>query len=566
MTENQHVRVHSRCGACGFRFDPGDPFYAFCQGAAPAFGKSDYPNSGYCDNNHNHPWTFCRIPDCRYCHSSPDSGTVHTHCLKLFLSKFKEGGHPRLQWLWLAATWRSPWQGALPLDVEPSVGYRNPNGILDDLPRMPSLPPELRLKIWEFCASSPLQLYTAVSDLRDEMASSKQRKWSSIPLIEIKSWARSCQLECDDTPDNPIIRLTFDSRGLRRIERLSKPQSRSSSGSDFNAFVVEAAERFSGVLVEFQLGLARLQLPTGEANGFHIWDTPCPPPLKRCFSDLSNLPPPCHLGTVQLRACTGITFFMSSGSTYAVHAHTSNRLSAQSTFEALPTAQRKIVSWVYVPIEGGITKFGFSQVRKRPGNVTRSQSFLLSTESAGNIFIGRHRTSFSVIKQPLTLIHDKPDGLPISFVGAYSEDEGHRLQDTNLSHERSPSTAITPSFSSASLERASRIQIFYISETAICRGIIIQYEDGLRRALGQCRLGIDPVQEFAMPTHLCFSNATFRQPRMDEELRGVSVVSTTAKRIHDHKGPCWTCCEMTGFLNFYFENGATKLEHVIGDK
>lgn len=172
--------------------------------------------------------------------------------------------------------------------------------------------------------------------------------------------------------------------------------------------------------------------------------------------------------------------------------------------------------------------------------------------SCNKLLIGYDRTSFSVIKQPLTLIFDKPDSLPILCVGAYSEayseDEGLGLQDTNLCHERSPSIVMTmaSSFWLASLERASRIQISYIPETAVCRGITIQYADGPRRALGQCRLGVIPVQDYAMSTQICLANATFRQPRIDKELRRFGVVSTTVKRVHDHKGPGWTCCEMTG--------------------
>ncbi|KJZ70167.1 hypothetical protein HIM_10427 [Hirsutella minnesotensis 3608] len=395
MTENHHVRVHSRCGACGFRFDPGDLFYAcekpvalrsgtitidaaaiVCQGA---FGKAKFPESGYCENQHNHPWVFCRIPECRHCRSSPDCATVHAQCLKLFFSDCKEEKRPKLRWLWLAATWRSPWQGALPLDVEPAVGYRDSHGILDELPRMLLLPPELKAMIWEFCAPSPLWVFTAVSDLRAEMAASRQHKRSAIPLIKINSWARGCGLKYSNSSGSPIIRLTFDSRGLRRIERLSMRPSKSSSGSDFNAFIVESVERFYGVLVEFEHDLARLQLPAGEANAFYIWDIPCPPTLERCFDNLSHPLSPCHLGTVQLRGCTGITFFMSGASTYAVHVHTSNRPFAQATFEALPIARQRMVSWVYVPIDGQITKFGFSHVSKRAGNVSR-QSLLVAAK------------------------------------------------------------------------------------------------------------------------------------------------------------------------------------------
>lgn len=179
--------------------------------------------------------------------------------------------------------------------------------------------------VWEYCESFPLSVYSAVLDLYSAVSTSQLHKRPPVPLIKAKSWVRGGQLEYDDAPDNPIIRLTIDSRRLRSIEGLSKRPSGSKSGSNLNEFVVEAAERFSGVLVEFQLSLARLQLPAGE-TGFYILDAPCPPPLERCFGDLSDLPRPCHLGTVQLRACTGIAFFHSWGSIYAVHTHSTTIL------------------------------------------------------------------------------------------------------------------------------------------------------------------------------------------------------------------------------------------------
>lgn len=54
---------------------------------------------------------------------------------------------------------------------------------------------------------------------------------------------------------NPMLRLTFDWRGLRRVERLGKPSSRHGIGSDYIAFVVEEIQRFAGATVDFQVGL-----------------------------------------------------------------------------------------------------------------------------------------------------------------------------------------------------------------------------------------------------------------------------------------------------------------------
>ncbi|ODA78053.1 hypothetical protein RJ55_06656 [Drechmeria coniospora] len=170
----------------------------------------------------------------------------------------------------------------------------------------------------------------------------------------------------------------FNSRGLSRIER---------------AFIVEEADRFSGVLVEFKHDLGRLQLPAGEQGGFNIWDTPCPPPPERCFDEISRRILPRRLGTLQVHDCTGFPMFMS-------------------------------------------LQIGF--------------------EAAEDILIGSREKSFSIIQEPAMLVFDKPDSLPISFVGAYSDNEDFVLQNVYVAFDSLPSTMMKPAFPSASLEGATK--------------------------------------------------------------------------------------------------------------
>ncbi|KAM3452121.1 hypothetical protein NHJ6243_009436 [Beauveria neobassiana] len=95
-------------------------------------------------------------------------------------------------------------------------------------------------------------------------------------LADVNYWARGAAAECDHVPTRGLVRLTFDYRGLRRVERLKVRPAVTGVRSDFSAFVIEPAEAIADVRITFQLGLAQLELPT--AKNFHIWDTPCPPP------------------------------------------------------------------------------------------------------------------------------------------------------------------------------------------------------------------------------------------------------------------------------------------------
>ncbi|KAI5455907.1 hypothetical protein BGZ63DRAFT_409546 [Mariannaea sp. PMI_226] len=217
MNEDQHARVHSRCSICGFLFDLHDTIYArestsstcpvqrsaiianvVCivvhQNTVTIYGEIKFPSSGYCDNNHDHPFTLCRIPSCEECGSSAESSTAQTRCPYLLqILPLPEANKEKfLSWLCHIATWSSPWQGVPPLDLEPYVSYR----LLDTIPRLLSLPPELRSKIWDFCASSHIWLLSAIEDLQKEMETAKHHvPCPSIPLVKIKSWARGSKVE-----------------------------------------------------------------------------------------------------------------------------------------------------------------------------------------------------------------------------------------------------------------------------------------------------------------------------------------------------------------------------------
>lgn len=123
--------------------------------------------------------------------------------------------------------------------------------------------------------------------------------------------------------------------------------------------------------------MARLR---GVTRPFHIWDTPFPPPLGRGIvgqPDQTNRSLACHLGTVELSLCTGITFFVAHGSTYAVHTHTKTQLYADRTFKNLTPERRETVTWIYMPIEGQITEISFSVLPNRLGRVSQPQHLLV---------------------------------------------------------------------------------------------------------------------------------------------------------------------------------------------
>ncbi|KAJ6440175.1 hypothetical protein O9K51_08066 [Purpureocillium lavendulum] len=144
-SEETHVPVPNRCGACGFFFVGGE---ALCAFTGKHFARFPFGMQLYQHELHDtatKPWKTCRMPSCADCVRSPESAAVHVECLQIFLS----APGNTLRHFWLAVMAKKPWQGSpiLDLDLVPRTDYVNPNGILNGLPLFARLPPELRSNI-----------------------------------------------------------------------------------------------------------------------------------------------------------------------------------------------------------------------------------------------------------------------------------------------------------------------------------------------------------------------------------------------------------------------------------
>ncbi len=273
--DDVHVRIHPRCSACGFRFEPGDAVCA-CEPplptilshhdvliddrraavAAGAFGQTRFPDLAYCDQNDDYDWSFCRFHACHLCRASPTSLTVHALCLRLFRScpPNDEGQRPGLREFLFAAESARPWLGAHPLTLEPLVEYHE-SALVAGCPNLLRLPPELRLLIWRFADGSPLWSSSAIYNIYSAL--SALSACHSEPLVmrlaDVSCWARGAAAECGNVPARGLVRLTFDYRGLRRVERLKARPAVTGVRSDFLAFVIEPAEALADVRITFQV-------------------------------------------------------------------------------------------------------------------------------------------------------------------------------------------------------------------------------------------------------------------------------------------------------------------------
>lgn len=316
-----------------------------------------------------------------------------------------------------------------------------------------------------------------------------------------------------------------------------------------------------------------------------IWDTPAPPNLEECLVSPPSRRPPRLLKTVETRYSTGITFLLSGNLTVAIHAHTSKSPCASKTFERLSYRTRGPIVWLYVPLssEDGITAFGTRLKWESQGRYSRgTPCFLVGSNGlrvdrskltdkfrfarSGDLAIGpRHdedTTDFvSATSIGCTLIYSIPE-MVISDIGVCPK-MGENVQITPFTPVGDPPFKYA-FFSSGSLEAVFSTTVFYEKESQFCKGIIIKYHNGTRRALGQCRLGVDPTQYCTAPSHLCHSPITHYRPDAKFPRHGVSVEFTTEPKLQHNEEATrdWECYRMKGILQFWFNSSQTALQVV----
>ncbi|KAK7428376.1 hypothetical protein QQZ08_005133 [Neonectria magnoliae] len=92
------------------------------------------------------------------------------------------------------------------------------------------------------------RLATAL-DLAAQFGAVPSSSFSSIPVCQVAEWERGCvPIQSQALAHLPIVRLTIDSRGIRKLERLPAGEPKhSSTRFDDMVFIIENESRFDGV-------------------------------------------------------------------------------------------------------------------------------------------------------------------------------------------------------------------------------------------------------------------------------------------------------------------------------
>ncbi|KAL7944595.1 hypothetical protein V8C42DRAFT_325295 [Trichoderma barbatum] len=525
-TDPHVVYLEQWCRACGEAFSSGDPFVAVFSdgGAVRVFGSNEYPGGeddpslsrgrigrSFFNWDPFMPYDRDESPD-------HDSATIHTGCFNLFQQNCTDGNEVRR--LLLAAVWRSPWENApkFKLTTNPDIaGLVQLAAKACNLPQLESMPTELKRLVCRELLTQPsiITRYQSVISLAADSSRQDFDEQASLPIGKVASWERGERPTSEEGDHLPVIRITIDCQGVKRIERLAQKPELLSQRSDTELYIVESQEALVDLKVQFQSGLARLK-KLGDRGAIHLipWDTSTPPAVEHLLSPTARSPrnKVTQFSTIDVSKITGITFFMTwqtqtmmttnSGPVFFIHAHTPKTPSAKPTFDRL-SAQDWAGVWYYVPFPSNdrLTFFGVRHVHAIYLQV------LFRFEKAGDCIVGfqsrRNPTSHDMVwpvDDQLLLVCGITESGNTVTLDAHPKRSGTIKPPFALpSNQHLPALDCPVFMSSAPLEHVVCLRLYTDEDVGICRGILLEYENGAQRTLGECRIGLDLERAYLRP-------------------------------------------------------------------
>lgn len=116
------------------------------------------------------------------------------------------------------------------------------------------LPNELLLLIWTDLRHTMFWRYTlAKAFIRDLITRADDALVTNVKLFEVASWKRGHAPVIEKSITSPYVRLTMDSLGLQKIERLADVPAKSPLRSETHAHVVDSVLRLGQISICFKV-------------------------------------------------------------------------------------------------------------------------------------------------------------------------------------------------------------------------------------------------------------------------------------------------------------------------
>ncbi|KAI1100637.1 hypothetical protein F4804DRAFT_318408 [Jackrogersella minutella] len=122
------------------------------------------------------------------------------------------------------------------------------------LGQLKTLPPEIWQIILQYSESYPFWRFVSALDFTSRVSWMPSEATTSIAVSRIAFWGRGNPPEIIiDLTAHPIIRLTIDSHGIAKVERLPSYPSFSETRFDDLAFVIEDQSYFTDAIARFKV-------------------------------------------------------------------------------------------------------------------------------------------------------------------------------------------------------------------------------------------------------------------------------------------------------------------------
>ncbi|KAM6477672.1 hypothetical protein HDV62DRAFT_372746 [Trichoderma sp. SZMC 28011] len=502
---------------------------------------------------------------------------MHLGCYQIVQQVGHVADEESLNRLWILSAWKNPWRGMERLRLS--------NDIIDDevlektarfggIPLLCSLPREIIHMIKQYSEESVFWRCMMAIRLAACIHRTSPQPVRAMPLRSVLSWERNGELRRIEpsSPSLPVIQLTIDCEGIRKMERLpTRPQysGRWSRPAKHLAYIVEDEASLEGVKVQLKDGRFRLKLPRQLRNiRLHVWNSPTPPDLSLCMGYPKKITPIQRFNVVELSEIRGITFYLNTTVVLAMHIHLTEQESTFWTDTAVLEEKRPDAIFsepirVYLPLPKGdrITYLGAN------GSDGRLNVIFVRMEKAGDITIGQRQGNCGedkvlAVQNSVSLVYCEPNKREmLSFFGAY------QASPATFDVTSRPTFADTGAnrmgrftyCSWASLDGVSSVRIFYEDDFDFCRGLMFYYENGASRTVGDCRVQRDREAAVNKPTQICFRT---KIPESDNGENGIGTVCKLRVEFDHHNGhddERWHCRPFRGIIRFWIAGGFSWL-------
>ncbi|PKK51050.1 hypothetical protein CI102_2945 [Trichoderma harzianum] len=540
-----------------------EPFARYPLKDFDVYMRERYETSFADDNSPNHA-------------TSPEFCAMHLGCYQIVQQVGHVADEESLNRLWILTAWKNPWRGMERLRLS--------NDIIDDevlektarfggIPLLCSLPREIIHMIKRYSEDSVFWRCMMAIRLAAWISRTSPQPVRAMPLRSVFSWERNGELRRIEplSPPLPVIKLTIDCEGIRKMERLpTRPQysGRWSRPAKHLAYIVEDEASLEGVKVQLKDGRFRLKLPRQLRNvRLHVWNSPTPPNLSLCMVYPKKIMPIQRFNVVELSEIRGITFYLNTTVVLAMHIHLTEQESTLWTDKAVLEEKRPDAIFsepirVYLPLPKGdrITYLGAN------GSDDRLNVIFVRMEKAGDITIGQRQPGTGEDKvlaaqSSVSLVYCEPNKREmLPFFGAYQAspatlDVASRPIFAEIGANRMGRFTY---YSWASLDGVSSVRIFYEDDFEFCRGLMFYYENGASRTVGDCRVQIDREATVDKPTQICFRT---KVPESENGENGIGTVCKLRVEFEHHNGhdERWHCLPFRGIIRFWIAGGFSWL-------